>query len=298
MSTFTKVAVAGATGNLGPSIVNALVEANYQVFAFSRSGKTEGLPSSVKTVKVDYSSKESLVSALKSNGIEALVSNLPKHDMQIGLIDAAIEAGVKKFLPSDFGSDVSGNDYCKELPVFKGGKLVVQDYLKKVSSQISWTVVVNGIFFDWGLKVGFMVNTKGGVTQLYDDPDAKHSTTNLADVGQAVVGVLKHPEETKNRTVYVQSACVSQNEILAIAKKAKPDVEFPTEKANTEDLLKQSFKLLEEGKDIGTAMVNFIKVSIFNEKYGSNWSAKNDNELLGVKDLTQAEIEEVVKRNI
>lgn len=295
---YTKVAVAGATGNLGPSIVAALVNAKFQVFALSRSGNTSGLPSSVKTVKVDYTVHASVVAALKDNGIEALVSNLPKHDEQIPLIDAAIEAGVKRFLPSDFGSNVSGNEKCAELPVFKNGKKVVQEYLKKKQGQISWTVIVNGIFFDWGLKVGFLMNFHGGVTPLYDNPDAKHSMTTLADVGQAVAGVLHHPEETKNKSVYVQSACLSQTELLAIAKKIKPDAEFPTEKADTEDLMKESYKILENGGDVGTAMVNFIKVSIFNEAYGSNWCDKNDNELLGVKGMSEKEVEEVVKQNI
>lgn len=297
MTTFNKVAVAGATGNLGPAIVKALLDANFQVVALSRSGKTDGLPSSVKTVQVDYTSQSSLVDALKSNGVEAVVSNLPKHDDQPPLIDAAIEAGVKRFLPSDFGSNISGNANVRKLPVFQG-KVMVQDYLNKRQDQIENTVIVNGVFLDWALDKGFLINKHGGPTALFDDPNDKISSTTLADVGKAVSGVLLHPSETKNKTVYVQSTSISQNELMAIAKKVQPQEEFSTEKVDTEELLKTSLSMLEKGEDIQTAMFNFLKISIFNKNYGSDWNDNNDNALLGIKELSEEELENLVKKNL
>lgn len=97
MAAYNKVAVAGATGNLGPSVVQELVKAGFEVTTISKSGKTDGLPSAVKTIKVDYSSQESLTSAFK--GQDAVISLLPDHGAQDGLIDAAIAAGVKRFIP-------------------------------------------------------------------------------------------------------------------------------------------------------------------------------------------------------
>ena len=97
MAPYTKVVVAGATGNLGPSVVKELVDAGFQVTTLSQSGKTEGLPSNVKTIKVDYSSQDSLTEVFKSQ--DAVVSLLPDHGTQNGLIDAAIAAGVKRFIP-------------------------------------------------------------------------------------------------------------------------------------------------------------------------------------------------------
>lgn len=297
MASYKNIAVAGATGNLGPAIVNALVNNAFQVVALSRSGKTEGLPSSVKTVKVDYDSKTSVVNALKDNKIDAIVSNLPQHHQQPAFIDAAIEAGVERFLPSDFGSNVSGNANTAKLPVFKG-KLLTHEYLKKKESEIEWTIIANGVFLDWGLEKGFLINTHGGPTALFDDPNKKVSTTTLADVGKAVAGVLKHPAETKNRSVFVQSTSISQNELVAIAKKVKPELEIQTENVDTEELLKTSYGLLEKGEEIMTAMFNFLKVSIFNKNYGSDWNDKNNNALLGIKELSQAELEEVVRKNL
>lgn len=293
--TCTNVAVAGATGNLGPSVVQALVHAGFQVFALSRKGNAEGLPSSVKTVVVDYNSHNSVVNALKTNNIHAFVCNLPDHGAQPALIDAAISAGVKRFIPSEFGSNVYGNAKAAALPVF-GGKVATQQYLKQKSDQISWTIIINNAFLDWGVRVGFIVNVSG-TTTLYDDPASKHSMTTLEDVGKAVVGVLSHPVETRNRAVYVQSAAVSQTQLLDIAKKIKPDLELKTERVGTEEVLQQSYALLQKGgENIKPAMINFIKISIFNDAYGSNWSEANDNALLGIREKSETELEEMIKQ--
>ena len=293
---YQKIAVAGATGNLGPTIVQALVDAGFDVTILSQSGNTTDLPSAAKTVKVNYAygSQHTIVDALK--GQDVFISMIPQHDSQPALIDAAIAAGVKRFIPSEFGSNISGNAKTAALPVFKG-KGITQDYLKQYSSQISYTLINNGLFLDWGMQVGISIDLKGGATRVFDGGDDKHSFTLLSDIGKAVVGVLKHPEETKNRAVYVQSAALSQNELIEIARKAKPGVKIDRQDASVERLLEDSHKQLAAGGDqIGTAMFGFIVVSIFGDskEYGNVWSGKNDNELLGIKELTKRDLEKLI----
>jgi uncharacterized protein YbjT (DUF2867 family) len=293
---YQKIAIAGATGNLGPTIVQALVDAGFDVTILSQSGNTTGLPSAAKTVKVNYAygSQHTIVDALK--GQDVFISMIPQHDSQPALIDAAIAAGVKRFIPSEFGSNISGNAKTAALPVFKG-KGITQDYLKQKSSQISYTLINNGLFLDWGMQVGISIDLKGGATRVFDGGNDKHSFTLLGDIGKAVVGVLKHPEETKNRAVYVQSAALSQNELIEIARKAKPGVKIDRQEASIEQLLEDSHKqLAADGDQIGTAMFGFIVVSIFGDskEYGNVWSGKNDNELLGIKELTKRDLETLI----
>jgi uncharacterized protein YbjT (DUF2867 family) len=291
---YQKIAIAGATGNLGPAIVTGLVDAGFEVTVFSQSGNTSSLPSSIKTVKVDYSSHDSLVSALK--GQDAFVSAVPNHDQQPALIDAAIAAGVQRFIPSEFGSNIAGNANTAALPVFQGKK-ATQDYLQRKSSEISYTLINNGLFLDWGIQVGVLLNLKGEPTRVFDGGDDKHSFTTLSDVAQAVVGVLKHPKETHNRSIYVQTAALSQNEAIEIAQKAKPDVKIERQDASVQELLETSHKQLAQGSEqIGTAMFGFILTSIFGDskEYGNLWSEKNDNELLGVKEKSVAELKELI----
>jgi uncharacterized protein YbjT (DUF2867 family) len=291
---YQKVAIAGATGNLGPTIVKSLVDAGFEVTILSQSGNTSSLPFSVKTIKVDYSSPDSLVAALK--GQDAFVSTIPKHEQQPSLIDAAIAAGVKRFIPSEFGSNIAGNATTAALPVFEGKK-ITQDYLQKKSNEISYTLINNGLFLDWGIQVGLLLNLKGEPTRVFDGGSDKHSFTLLSDVAQAVVGVLKHPKETHNRAVYVQSAALSQNEAIEISQQAKPDVTIERQNASVQELLETSHKQLSQGgEQIGAAMLGFIITSIFGDskEYGNLWDEKNDNELLGIKEKSTAELKSLI----
>lgn len=98
-------------------------------------------------------SHEELVGALK--GQEALVSavGFPVQLSQPRLIDAAIEAGVKRFIPSDYGMDNTDPAMRKMNPVF-GSKGMVIDYLKaKEATGLTWTAVSTGLWLDWSVTL-------------------------------------------------------------------------------------------------------------------------------------------------
>lgn len=292
---YKKVAIAGATGNLGPHVVKELVAQGFDVTVLSRSSAPSNLPSGVKSVQVDFRSQDSLISALR--GHEAFVSNVPNHGDQPFLIDAAIAAGVSRFIPSEFGSNIYGNTNVANLPVF-AGKLKTQEYLRSKQDQISYTVITNGLFLDWGLQLGWLANLKG-TTNVFGNGNARHSFTLLSDVGKAVAGVLKHPSETKNRGVYVQTAALSQNQVLQIAQKVKPDFKAETENVDLAKVGQDAYaELKKEGGNVQGAMFDFIKISIFQEGYGNLWEEKNDNELLGIKGLSEDEVEKLVQQYV
>lgn len=59
----------------------------------------------VKVVKVDYTNKEQLIDALKGNDAAVIaLGGYPELEANSkAIIDAAIEAGVKRVIPSEFG---------------------------------------------------------------------------------------------------------------------------------------------------------------------------------------------------
>ena len=291
MSSIKTVAVAGATGNLGPSVVDQLVKAGFSVTALTRQSSTSTPPSGIKAIPVDYDSVASLTTALK--GQDAVVSTLSHMTNAIPLIDAAIAAGVTRVLPSEFGCDTS-NPNARKLPIF-GGKVKTSDYLaeKAKEGKISYTLVETGPFLDWGLDKSFVANLKG-TTDVFDGGDRLASMTTLADIGRAVAEVLKHPAETANRSVKTQSAALTQNQILAIANNVTGR-KYETRPVNTEESESQAYEALQKG-DM-SKMVNFLFSAVWREGYGGKFDeAKLDNKLLGIEELTDKQVEELIAK--
>ncbi|KAF7864417.1 hypothetical protein EAF04_006551 [Stromatinia cepivora] len=297
MSGIKKVVLAGASGNLGPAILDQLVKAGYKVTVLTRQSSTHKFPSPVIVKPVDYESLESLTSAL--TGQDAVVSTLGSNvlDKQLLLVEAAAKAHIKRFIPSEFGSNTP-RENTGALPVFQP-KVAVQNALKKhVSSGMSYTLVVNGPFFDWGIMVGFVMSAKGKSITLYDGGDRTFSTTTLPDIGRAVVGVLKHPEETKNRAVYVQSYATTLKNLSAIGKKVLGSDGWTENVASVDDIVAGAWEELKKPQpNPDKFALQFIIASIWGEGYGSHFEAyhKLDNDLLGIKQLTEHELEELIK---
>ncbi|PMD26960.1 hypothetical protein NA56DRAFT_641582 [Hyaloscypha hepaticicola] len=63
-----------ATGNLGPSVVKALLDAGFTVTALTRADSTSTVLAGAKVHKTDYSSHSSILEAFK--GQDAVVSTI------------------------------------------------------------------------------------------------------------------------------------------------------------------------------------------------------------------------------
>ncbi len=108
-----KILVAGATGDVGNRIIRALVKRNADVVAIvrhsSENAKVEELEKlGVKVIKVDMQNVAELTAACQD--VSCVVSALAGlHDVIVDgqsiLLDAAIAAGVPRFIPSDYSCD-------------------------------------------------------------------------------------------------------------------------------------------------------------------------------------------------
>ncbi|KAL4905042.1 hypothetical protein BDW74DRAFT_18531 [Aspergillus multicolor] len=296
-----RIALAGATGNLGKPILRALLDANYTVTVLSRIGgnsaKLQTHPN--LTIKeVDFTSTDLLTNALKAADAEVVISCLATSAIgsQNPLIDASVAAGVKRFIPAEFGMD-SRNPLSVQLPVC-APKAATQRYLdEKVAANpgFTWTGIANGIFLDWCLEAGIILDFKQHAATLYNGGDVPFSATLLKDVAKAVVGVIEHQDKTANRIVYVHSARVTQNQLIRYATD-KDGVEWDTTVKATEDLRQESLTELERpGGDVEGAILGFCIVGSWDPKYGCDFSSHLDNDLLGLEQLGEAQLRQVVE---
>ena len=84
-------------------------------------------------------------------GQDAVVSSVGAtgfQDQKV-LIDAAIKAGVKRFIPSELSSNTMSAIVRQLVPVFRPKKAIL-DYLKeKESAGLTWTGIAVGPMLDW-----------------------------------------------------------------------------------------------------------------------------------------------------
>jgi uncharacterized protein YbjT (DUF2867 family) len=296
----TRIALAGATGNLGLPILQALLKADLSVTVLSRKGGNSSklTPHPNLAIKeVDFTSVHSLTPAL--SGIDVVVSCVATLAIgsQNPLIEASVAAGVKRFIPAEFGMD-SANQLCIELPVC-APKAATQNYLQEKSNShpgFTWTAIANGLFLDWGLESGIIVNLAQHSAILYNGGNVPFSATNLADVAKAVLGIIQHQAQTANRIIYIQSALITQNDLIQYAKEIDGKG-WATVVKNTEELKQESLAELAKGSeaDVDGAMLGFCFVGSFHRDYGCDFSGHLDNELLGVKEISETDLKDLVK---
>ncbi|KAJ5104461.1 NAD(P)-binding protein [Penicillium alfredii] len=294
-----RIALAGATGNLGTPMLEALLGAGYLVTVLSRIGGNSSRLKphpNITSKEVDFTSVESLTTAL--SGVQVVVSCLATLAIgsQNPLIDASVAAKVKRFIPAEFGMD-SKNALSMELPVC-APKVATQNYLleKSVSNPgFTYTGIANGLFLDWCIAAGIIVNPKNRSATLYNGGDVPFTATTLRDVAKAVLGVISHQEDTVNRIVYVQSALVTQRKLIQYAQEADGK-EWDVVVKSTEEVKQESFRELAKGSegDIDAAMLGFCILASWTPEYGCDFSSHLDNELLGVKEMSETELSTLI----
>jgi putative NADH-flavin reductase len=136
---------------LGPSILKALLEDGFNVSVLKRQSSTSTVPSGVKVVKSDFTTS-SLIDVLEGqDAVIDIIAQSSVEDRQ-KIIDAAISAGVKRFIPSEFSSNMENEANVALLPSIYGARVAVREYLKKQAvahTGFTWTTLSTGPFFDW-----------------------------------------------------------------------------------------------------------------------------------------------------
>ncbi|KAM0265398.1 hypothetical protein ACHAQJ_000240 [Trichoderma viride] len=250
MANFRNIAVLGGTGQVGRPIVKALIDADFNVTVVTRSSSLN--PKEINGaifVTSDYT-YESLVKIF--TGQEAVVSAVaagPPIAAQKVMVDAASQAGVRRFIPSEYGS----SSIAQPLEDFKklmAPKTELIGYLRekcRLHPQLSWTCLSGGALFDvgihsraWGISVSERTAT------IFDTGEARFDSTTIPAMAQSVVSVLQRPADSANQYLLIRSFVVSQSEILAVLEDITQS-KWLVSYVNAENLRQEGWRLLAGG---------------------------------------------------
>lgn len=279
--------------------MKALVDAGYQVTVLTRSNKPGAYDSSVKVAEVDFASVDSLAAALKD--VDAVVSTVAGSaiDNQTVLIDAAVAAGVKRFIPSEFGS-VTTNIKLQDYP-FYSSVTKIRKYLqeKAEAGKLTWTVLASGAFLDFLLNTPVLLDFANHRVTTIDGGDNRISSTSMPKIGAAIAAIFKNFDATKDKVVFISQAILTQNQFLGYAKELRPDIKWEeTGKVETSVLLKESLEQLGAGDFSPMTIMNLVKATaLAGDTYGGAFDV-TDNKLLGIEELTTEELKKLVAEKL
>ncbi|KAK3384103.1 oxidoreductase CipA-like protein [Lasiosphaeria ovina] len=296
-----RIALAGATGGLGPTVVAEFVANGLHVTLLTRKGGSGAKGSTTSELldikEVDYENIAEVTKAL--HGVDVFISTVgnPGLDAQIQLIDAAVAAGVKRFLPSEFGAEAE-HPRQKDFPLYVTKRRIV-DYLAKKAAEhpsFSYTRVVTHAFFDWGISESFLVDRAAHHMVRYNGGNTPFSVTTLKTIATALVFISKNLEATKNRAVFVHDAAITQNQLARLAQEAD-GIEWTFEEQSTKQLLQDSLDELRKLKpDVGKAMRGFTTVAVYDADHDPDLTGRVDNEMMGIPIMGDREVADVIKK--
>ena len=288
------VAIIGASGTLGPAVLDALVSSKaFTVTVLARESSKATFPSASKTIRIpdDGGNEDQLAAALK--GQDALVVTMPASRVEdtVRLANACLKARIQRMIPADFGSVDSTDARCVELVPLYGQKTESRAYLQKLALQhpsFSWTSLVNAHFFDWGLTnelLGFDLRSRKAT--IFDDGNTKFSASTLAHIGEAVTKILQKEDATKNKMLYMESVYTSQNELLAQLQRIS-GLKFDVTRENSEEYIEKLKPQVRQGDhDATERMVGVLGIK------RADWHRNLANHQL---DLSAVDLQEVVSQ--
>jgi uncharacterized protein YbjT (DUF2867 family) len=187
------ILVAGATGNLGNKIVNALLGKGVEVRAIvRRETNPEKIAQleqkGVKIFMVDMTNKSEIANACI--GVHCVVSALSGLreviiDTQKNLLDAAIEAKVPRFIPSDYSLDFTNLEHGENRNLDLRREF--HRYLE--NAPIKATTIFNGAFMDMLTAEMPLILYKFKRILYWGNPNIKMDLTSTYNVAEFTANV-------------------------------------------------------------------------------------------------------------
>ncbi|PSN72947.1 isoflavone reductase family protein [Corynespora cassiicola Philippines] len=292
MSALKNIVWVGA-GKLGlPILKLALATGKYKIKLLVRNPVDEysNLPTNKISVhQVDYRDHPNLVHHLQGqDAIIVFTSLLPGTGLdtkQIALINAAIDAGVKYFIPSEWALDTAGimgsasDRFGPTLPtnMVLAPKRATHNYLlcRAAEHKIHFAAVYPG------LEVKFLnLDFKNHTAILPDEGINPFPASTMVSVSKAVMSLFDDPSKISNRFYHIADGVLTQKEVVRIAEEVSC-VTWKTSSFSIEAARLAALESIEKGTYAPADLAGSLTTPLFG---GIQVWTHVDNKALGVED--------------
>lgn len=139
-----------ASGNFGTPVTSALIAAKFNVTIITRASSTTEHPRNIPTLRIEYS-LETLTEAFANQDAVVCVVGPGGIALQKTFVDAAVSAGVKRFIIDDFGWGPTTKGF-PEFGAIHASRREGWDYAVEKAKEVegfTWTGLSTGNPIDW-----------------------------------------------------------------------------------------------------------------------------------------------------
>lgn len=169
-------------------------------------------------------------------------------EIQKDIIDSAVQAGVPRFIPYEFGQDSLNEKVQKRLPPNKERARTIE-YLKQLSAdgKISWVAIATGIDLDRGLlngNLGFDIKWESAT--LHGEGTERFAGSSSGWLGRVILAAIQHWQEVENQYIYAAGLTTSGSDVVKAFEKATGR-EYMISKYDVDELVREAEKRIEQG---------------------------------------------------
>ena len=184
----TTVAVAGATGHMGGLVVKELTKAGAKVIALVRPGTKEAKLNALRSPSVTIAQADLKDGAELQKAVEGagcIVSTLQGLwdvivEDQTSLLDAAVAAGVPRFIPSDYALD-----FMNLKPGTNRNLDLRREFHDRLETRpVRATTILNGAFSTVLTTPGIIVDYAGKKVNYWGDADQLMDFTTIENIAE------------------------------------------------------------------------------------------------------------------
>ena len=305
------ILILGASGSVGAPILTALLSSpSFNITIGSRASSTATFPPHIPIISLSdaftlaeltaaFQNQDAVVVALSTGPVTAD----GKDGLAFRLVDAALAAGVKRFVPSEFGANNLDARARRLIPTYdaKGHMLEhLIDACAASKGKMSWTSISCGSWLDWALdpskSANFLgVDVKARTATVYDSGDCRFAVTTSRNAGLAVAKALQQPHISANKQIFLCDFLASTNEIVAALERETRE-RFRVERRESGPLFR-AWRDKYDGGDSGAAFP--LLAMSFGADVDVGYDFLKEQEVWNAKlGLPEVSLEEVVKEAV
>ncbi|CAO2647573.1 Nn.00g084950.m01.CDS01 [Neocucurbitaria sp. VM-36] len=309
-----KVALIGGTGQLGSHFLkHLLANGKHTVTVLTRPESTATFPTdpNLKITKVDYSSEDSLVKALRGNDFLIITLSVRAPPTQHGeIVTAAAKAGVHCIMPNyySFGLGSRGGALSTD-PLLGSFERFINDVKKH--EELHYVALCCGFWYEFSLGMGepwYGFDIKKRSVTFYDEGTRKINTSTWEQCGRAVAALLALPvpkqddgklavQDWKDQGLYVSSFLVSQRDMLDSLNRVlgTTDEDWSIMSEKTGERYKKGVEEFQSGNMLGFAKAMYARLFFESGEGDYETGYELDNAKLG---LPKEDFDEATKRAV